>query len=504
MQILAMPKSSQELNDWLRTYAEVLSLVEENYADKFDPEKSLYDSVRGMLNTLDPHCNFFDPKTYRQFRDDQRGNFFGLGISITMISGKPTVISTLPGSPANRSGIQPGDIVVQIDGKSCEGFSHEQVAEKFRGPLGTTVHLSIQREGIRDLLEFSPVRDEIPQYSIPATFFLRPKIGYIRIESFTETTEKEIDESLKKLGSELEGLILDLRSNPGGSLEAAIGVTDKFLKMGQEVVVTKGRLSSANQKYQVPKGSEGRSFPMVVLINRDSASASEIVAGAVQDHDRGLILGETSFGKGLVQSVFDLSQGAGVALTTAKWYTPSGRLIQRDYAKKSFFDYFNTKREETKPTEIKHTDCGREVYGGGGIRPDYLSDAPRLSSFQSLLLSKSTFFNFVRVFNSKHAEMIHSFEPDDGLLDQFRTFLLSNDITFQDSEFKNNLDFIRRQLKYEYTLSHQGHVEAYRVLLESDAQVLKAIELLPEAKALFQYTEKAGVGRKSAKNAGFK
>jgi carboxyl-terminal processing protease len=244
----ATPRTSEDLDKLLKTYTQVLSLAEENYADPVNTEKSLYDSIRGMLQMLDPHSSFFDPKTYRLFRDDQRGNFFGLGISVANINGQPTVISTLPGTPAHRLGIRSGDIIVKIDGKPGIGLTRNQVVEKLRGPRGTVVQISVQREGIGDLLDFTVARDVIPRHSVPVTVYLRPKTGYIRIEDFTETTEREVEESLRKLGPGLEGLILDLRGNPGGALQAAIGVADKFLKQGQDVLLTKGRLASANHR----------------------------------------------------------------------------------------------------------------------------------------------------------------------------------------------------------------------------------------------------------------
>ena len=491
----ATPRTSEDLDKLLKTYTRVLSLAEENYADPVNMEKTLYDSIRGMLQTLDPHSNFFDPKTYRGFRDDQRGNFFGLGISVANINGQPTVISTLSGTPAHRLGIRSGDIIVKIDGKPSIGLTRNQVVEKLRGPKGTVVQISVQREGIGDLLDFSVTRDVIPRHSVPVAVHVRPKIGYIRIEDFTETTEREVEESLKKLEPELEGLILDLRGNPGGSLHTAIGVADKFLKQGQEVLLTKGRLASANHRYVVPKGMANNNYAMVVLINNDSASGSEIVAGAVQDHDRGLILGETSFGKGLVQSVFELSRGAGVALTTARFYTPSGRLIQRDYSKKSYYDYFNAKGKETQPTEIRRTDSGREVYGGGGIKPDIILQPSSFNSFQSVLLGNASFFSFIRSYNVRHPELQKDFAVSDALLQEFRAYLRSRGLPWQEG-FEQNLEFVKRQLRYEYALSRIGFEEAQKVFLEGDSQVVKAIELLPQARVLFANAGKTVASRK--------
>lgn len=497
--VQATSKTSEDVNELLRTYSQVVNIAEENYADQIDSQKTIYDSIRGMLKTLDPHSNFFDPKSFAQFREDQRGNFYGLGITIAIRNAKPTVISPIPGTPAYRLGIRSGDIIARIEKASTDGLSIQDVVEKLRGPKGTTVNISIQREGIAELLDFSIIRDEIPHYSIPFTFFIRPKIGYIRIDTFTETTEKEIVESLKKLGNDLEGLLLDLRGNPGGYLQAAIAVADKFLKNGQEVLVTKGRLASANHKYLAPRGTEHSNFAMVVLINSGSASASEIVAGSIQDHDRGLIVGETSFGKGLVQTVFPLSQGAGVSLTTAKWYTPSGRLIQRDYVHKSFYDYYYNKGKATPPTEIKLTEGGREVYGGGGITPDIKVEIPKPNRFQTLLFSQSSLFRFVRAYNALHPNFDKNFEAAEPILSEFRTFLASNNTDFEEADFAGNLDFIKRQIRYEYFLAHAGQEEAQKVLLDGDPQVNKALEALPQAKALFQNVRKTLASKSTAR-----
>lgn len=496
----ANSKSSEETNDLIKTYAEVLNLAEENYAEKIDSQKVVFDSIRDMLKTLDPHSNFFDPKQFAQFREEQRGNFYGLGITIAIRNAKPTVVSPIPGTPAYRLGVRSGDIIAKIEGKSTDGLSIQEVVDQLRGPKGTTVNIHIQREGISELIPFSIVRDEIPRYSVPYAFFLQPKVGYIKIDSFTETTEKEITTGLKNLGSNLDGLILDLRSNPGGYLQAAIAVADKFLKGGQDVLVTKGRLHNANHRYPVPKGTDDTIYPLVVLINGGSASASEIVAGAIQDHDRGLILGERSFGKGLVQTVFPLNQGAGLSLTTAKWYTPSGRLIQRDYTNKSFFDYYRNKEADNPPTETRFTDSGREVTGGGGITPDVKVEN-KFNKFQTMFLSRGVFFTFIRAYAAKHPDYDPKFLVSDNLLNEFRMFLNSeanNKIEYEEKDWLENLDFVKREIKYEYVLAHTGSEktgltleDAQKVHLEGDTQVIKALESLPQAKALYQNAIKA-------------
>ena len=465
-------------------YSQVLDLAEKHYADQIDVEKSIHASLRSMLKTLDPHSNFFDAKQFAQFREDQRGNFYGLGIIISMKNAKPTVISPIPGTPAFRLGIRSGDVIAKIEGSPTDGLDIQAVVEKLRGPKGTVVNISVDRAGIPKLLDFAIVRDEIPHHSVPFAFFFRPGIGYIKLNTFNETTNREVQQSLEELGPELEGLIFDLRSNPGGYLQAAIQVADKFLKKGQKVLITDGRTPGAKQSYEAPKGSGGVLFPLVVLINTGSASASEIVAGAIQDHDRGLLVGETSFGKGLVQTVFPLDNGSGVSLTTAKWHTPSGRLIQRDYANHSYIDYYYARTKDPGKRQVYYTDSGREVYGGGGITPDFEVKARKINEFLLLLTSRGMIFSFIRAYNADHPTVDRNFQVTPEILEEFRTYLTSQKLIYKESDLTDNTDFIKSQMRYEYVLSRVGQAEARKVLLETDPQFAKALEVLPQAKAL--------------------
>ena len=465
-------------------YSQVLDLAEKHYADQIDVEKSIHASLRSMLKTLDPHSNFFDAKQFAQFREDQRGNFYGLGIIISMKNAKPTVISPIPGTPAFRLGIRSGDVIAKIEGSPTDGLDIQAVVEKLRGPKGTVVNISVDRAGIPKLLDFAIIRDEIPHHSVPFAFFFRPGIGYIKLNTFNETTNREVQQSLEELGPELEGLIFDLRSNPGGYLQAAIQVADKFLKKGQKVLITDGRTPGAKQSYEAPKGSGGVLFPLVVLINTGSASASEIVAGAIQDHDRGLLVGETSFGKGLVQTVFPLDNGSGVSLTTAKWHTPSGRLIQRDYANHSYIDYYYARTKDPGKRQVYYTDSGREVYGGGGITPDFEVKARKINEFLLLLTSRGMIFSFIRAYNADHPTVDRNFQVTPEILEEFRTYLTSQKLIYKESDLTDNTDFIKSQMRYEYVLSRVGQAEARKVLLETDPQFAKALEVLPQAKAL--------------------
>ena len=330
--------SDNDMRDSVHEFSQVYSVIEQNYAEKVDADKAIYDgAIPGMLRVLDPHSNFFDPKQYSALQEEQRGRYYGVGMQVGPRNNKVIVIAPFAGAPAYRAGIRPGDIIVAIDGKPTDNMTTSDVADLLKGPKGTTVHIAILREGNTKPLDFTVVRDEIPRYSVDLHFLIRPGIGYMHISGFQETTEAETTEALEQMG-ELKGLILDLRNNPGGLLSEGVGVADKFLKKGQVIVSHHGR-NSPEKVYRAAHGST-KDYPIVVLVNHGTASAAEIVSGAIQDHDRGLIAGETTFGKGLVQTVYRLSENTGLALTTAKYYTPSGRLIQRDYNGVSLYDYY--------------------------------------------------------------------------------------------------------------------------------------------------------------------
>ena len=271
----------------------------------------------------------FDPKSYAALREEQRGKYYGVGMQVGPRNNKVIVIAPFAGAPAYRAGIRPGDIIIAVDGKQTDNMSTSDVAELLKGPKGTSVKITVLREGTDKPLDFNVIRDEIPRYSVDVHFMIKPGIGYIHVSGFQETTEKEVRDALDEFG-DIHGLILDLRQNPGGLLSEGVGVADQFLKKGQVIVSHHGR-ASAEKVYKATHGNGGKDYPIVVLVNRGTASAAEIVAGAIQDHDRGLIAGETTFGKGLVQTVYPLSENTGLALTTAKYYMPSGRLIQRNY-----------------------------------------------------------------------------------------------------------------------------------------------------------------------------
>ena len=469
----------------LRSISKVLRAIEENYAAPVDADKIIYGgAIPGMLHSLDPHSNFFDPRSFKLLREEQKGRYYGVGMTVAPRNGKTIVLAPFVGSPAYRAGLRPGDIIVQVDDTTTENLNTTEVAELLKGPRGTTVRIGVSREGDEEPLQFVIVRDEIPRFSIEHAFLIAPKIGYIRISSFNETTSRELRRKLRELDSStLEGLVLDLRNNPGGLLQEGVKVAGLFLDRGQLIVSHKGR-SSREKRYTVTRGNRGDRFPLVVLLNRFSASAAEIVAGAIQDHDRGLIVGEASFGKGLVQTVYPLSENTGLALTTAKYYTPSGRLIQREYSGVSLYEYYYNKDENNANAEVKLTDAGRIVYGGGGITPDFDIPEFKLNRFQRSLAQKYVFFNFTKRYLAENRAISRSFEADDAVLERFRAFLGEEQVTFEESDLVANLDYVRHKIKLELYLSVFGMDEAYKLEAGADTQILKAIELLPQAAAL--------------------
>ncbi len=379
-------------------------------------------------------------------------------------------------------------------------MSTSDVAELLKGPKGTSVKITMLREGTDKPLDFTVIRDEIPRYSVDVHFLIRPGIGYIHVSGFQETTEKEVRDALDEFG-DIHGLILDLRQNPGGLLSEGVGVADQFLKKGQVIVSHHGR-ASAEKVYKATHGNGGKDYPIVVLVNRGTASAAEIVAGAIQDHDRGLIAGETTFGKGLVQTVYPLSENTGLALTTAKYYTPSGRLIQRDYNGVSLYDYYYNDRDNADQTvsnhEVKMTDSGRTVYGGGGITPDVKIPNPKTNRFQDTLLEKYAFFNFAKHYVINH-QVNKTFEVDDAVMQEFRKFLDEQKIPFTEADLAENSDWVKANIRAELFINEFGQQEGMRVHAESDPEVQKALDLLPQAKQLADNAKKVVAQRNSAR-----
>ncbi len=481
-----------DVRDSLKQFTDVYQIVEDNYAEPVNADKAIYNgAIPGMLHALDPHSNFFDPKSYALMREDQRGKYYGVGMTVGPRNNKVIVIFPFVGTPAYKAGIHPGDVIVAVDGKSTENMSTADVADLLKGPKGTTVHISISREGVEKPMEFTLIRDEIPRYSVDVHFLIRPGIGYMHVSGFNETTETEVVKALDEFG-DLKGLVLDLRGNPGGLLSEGVGVADKFLKKGQIIVSHHGR-ASAEKRYMAQHGNGGKEYPIVVLVNRLTASAAEIVSGAIQDHDRGLIVGEVTFGKGLVQTVYPLSENTGLALTTARYYTPSGRLIQRDYSNVSLYDYYYSRDSAEAPNnssrEVKLTDSGRTVYGGGGITPDVPVAPVKSNHFQDTLLQHYAFFNYAKRYVVSHRPT-KNFEVDDAALQDFRKSLDEANIPYTQAELVDNADWVKSNIKAEIFVDAFGQDEGVKVRAEADPLVVKGLELMPQAKALAENAKK--------------
>ena len=484
-----------ELQKRLHEYTDLLSAVTANAAEDIGSDKFVYSSIDGMLRTLDPHTSFLEPKEYADMQDRQKGSFYGLGILVTKRNDQVTVITPLEGTPAARLGIRAGDVISEVEGVSTDDLPLDDVVKRLKGPKGTTVHIKIVRIGMKEPIPLAIVRAAIPTNSISNVLMIRPGVGYVRIKDFTATTVRELDEAVEKLKSQgMQRLVLDLRQNPGGLLDAAVGVADHFLDKGQMIVYTKGRTADSAQDYTAPGKHDHLELPLVVLVNRGSASASEIVAGAIQDHDRGLVVGETSWGKGLVQSVYTLQYGAGLALTTSKYFTPSGRNIQRDYT--SFYDYYVADEGDTEQTETPlkdrkqyKTDTGRVVYGGGGITPDVFVKPPTLSRTTQLLEVRSAIFNYGVEYAAKHPDLSDKIEITPAIIEEFSRYAADKEVATLDDvraalTKPDDRKYIERALKAEIIAAKYGYDASYPFRLQGDAQVEKALDVFPEAQKL--------------------
>ncbi|MCS6818002.1 MAG: S41 family peptidase [Blastocatellia bacterium] len=491
------PTPAQIKEDFL----EAMRLVHTQYAGEVDSTALLTSTIRGMLAALDPHSNYLTPREYADLRQEQESEFFGIGVTINQRRGRVYVISVTPGTPADRAGLRYGDAILAVDGRSAEGWSTQEVARRVRGERGTTVELTVERAGEATPLTFRIARAPIPLPTIRTAFVIRPGVGYLGLTGgFQSTTTEELDEQLRRLKAQgVKALLLDLRGNPGGLLDQAVGVASRFLRPGETVVRIRGRTRERHFKAESERTED---MPMVVLINRASASASEIVAGALQDHDRALIVGETSFGKGLVQTVIPLLRGTAGALTlsTARYYTPSGRLIQRDYRNVSAYEYRVGRPNGRPPGPAARTDGGRRVYGGGGIEPDIpvpvTSDPVRSRLFgavfefmRHLVNGRIPRFEYFRIERQREPASPKDLfiEVSDSLIEAFIAFATRrNDLGVTEMDIRTHLDYVRQKMREELATARFGIDAATRVILESDEQVHRALEAIPQARQLVE------------------
>lgn len=505
--------SGDNLRESIRKFNDVLTFTEKYYIEEVDTQKLVEAALNGMFNQLDPHSVYIPAREFTAVEESFRGDFEGIGIEFQIVNDTLTVVSPITGGPSEQLGILPGDRIIKIDGNPAIGITNDEVRQKLRGKAGTKVNVTIHRPGVSKLLEYTIVRDKIPIYSVDAHFMIDDKTAYVSISRFSETTFDELYNSLKDLDSKgMKQLLLDLRGNPGGYLNQAVQIADLFIDGKKKIVYTSGRRSEFNEEYYASETYPYEKIPIVVLINRGSASASEIVSGAIQDWDRGLIVGETSFGKGLVQRQFQLFDNSAIRLTISEYFTPSGRLIQRDYKnKKDKKDYYSeiSDREESEGENIQHTaekDSSkptfttllkkRTVFGGGGITPDYIVKSETLTEYTQNLLKENLFYSFIlnyldtnsKEIKNKYGDNLSKFRKDFSiskeLMDSFINYAKTKKVEFIKSDFEKDKDYIAARLKAQIARNFWKNDGWYSVLLEGDSQFNKALKLFNESKEL--------------------
>lgn len=471
----------------LELFSQILQRVDSDYVEEIDPHKLIMASIDGMLGALDPHTQFLDNDQYGDLMVSTQGSFGGLGIVISVRDGVLTVISPMEGTPAYQMGIQGGDKILFIDGETTKGMDSEDAVKRLRGPKGTKVTISIAREGVEGLLDYTITRDIIELKSVPYAFLLpgHEGIGYIRVSQFMKSTTADLSAAIEKLERQrIKGLVIDLRRNPGGLLDQAVSVSELFLKKEELITFTKGRKRASNHKFYDRTDEAHEGYPLIVLVNGGSASASEILAGAIQDWDRGLIVGTPTFGKGSVQSVLPLSEDTGLKLTTAKYYTPSGRSIHKD---EKPITVLKDPPDSSDAVAEYRTNAGRVVYGGGGITPDIAIEQERLSKLEESLERKSLFFEYAVTYVSKRRSAIdEKFRVSDATLAEFEELARSKEIEFTDEQFAEDRAYIDCGIRREIFRKRFGDEAAYRVAIEMDDQLQKAVQLFDKAQTLQQ------------------
>lgn len=500
-QLLAVSGDNQTQ---IRKLTELLQVAHENYGAEVAYKDLVYASIDGMMRTLDPHTNFLSPEDYEDMRERQQASFYGLGILVSMRDGDLTVISPIEGTPAWRLGLRAGDVISAIEGEPTNKMTIDEAINKLKGPKGTQVHISIVRRGLGEPMQLEVTRAEIPQNTVRYSYMMTPEVGYIRLTDFTRSSYREMYEAIDKLKKEgMKKLLLDLRSNGGGLLDQTVSISGLFVPSGSLIVETRGRLPDSRQRFEAEADRPPIDLPLVVLVNNGTASASEILSGAIQDHDVGLVAGTPTWGKGLVQTVYNLSYGAGIALTTAKYYTPAGRLIQRDYT--SYYDYYTHFGPESGPGaagvhqdgapelpqqgEEFHTDLGRKVFGGGGITPDVPLELPDGPQILTALFAKNSFFEFAVDYHNGHPVANTQWKPDPKVVDEFRDWVVKEEVATAEAIDKMLAepaarDYTLRQIHSDIFNAAFGTQEANRVLAQGDEQIKGALGLFDQASQL--------------------
>jgi len=511
--IIFMPKAYSNnqnvyriLREKMTVLQQIISYVNHFYFDTVDMEKIMDGAFHGLMEELDPHSTYIPAKEQENIDELFKGKFQGIGIEFDILDGYITVISPVPDSPSDIVGLMSGDKIIAINGEDAYKITKDEVFKKLRGKKGTKVEVTIHRIGESKPFDVTIIRDNIPIYSVSAATMIDNETGYIFLRRFSATTEKEMTEAIDKLKSQgMKRLLFDLRGNSGGFLEQAAAVSDQFITSKDTLVYTVGKVKESNQVFTGNANKGHDDFSVIVLINRGSASASEIVSGAIQDLDRGLVVGETSFGKGLVQRQLPLDSGGAVRITMARYYTPSGRLIQRPYQNGNDLAYYRELYEtdrESKIDSLKElrpkykTKSGRTVYGGGGITPDiYIPYKSELNSETAKVLRnpKRPIFNFASQFAPTVSDDFQDFssfrdswEPSESMLNDFFTHLEQDSIEVNQDSLMVNETFIKNRIKSEIAGSVWGKDEATNIRLNLDNQVIESLKHFNEADAFLK------------------
>lgn len=487
---------------------EVIDITQAYYVDDVDWKEVSANGIQAMLQSLDPHSNYFSPEEGKEFDEDYEGKYFGIGIQYDIIDGYINVVSIIPGSPSEKVGILAGDVITEIEGESAIGLNNSDVPQKLKGPKGSNVKVGITRHGFEEILYFDITRDEIPIFTINTSFLLDDSTGYVWLYRFSRSSPDELENALILLEKKgMKQLIFDLRGNGGGFIDVCVQIVGKFFSKRKKVVYTKGRLPEFGEEYYSDDYGKSidRNYPLVVLINGSSASASEIFAGALQDYDRALIAGTQSFGKGLVQREYKLRDDSRLRLTISKYFTPSGRLIQRPYKNRKIEDYLEHRHPDSL-TNIDsslafkpfYTSSGREVFAGGGITPDTVIEYTSLSKSPKLtqkLLEKRLIFEEANNFclqnsniNKSKERFFNNFKIKDDLFNKLKASAKKNNIIASNEDWEIDQEYIKNRLKADIARNFWSQKEYWRVILENDNQFKSALKLFPYARSLQNFS----------------